>query len=291
MNDLLKHNSGLNAFQLKIIALVTMTIDHLAAFGFEIPLFASLYTPMRIVGRIAAPVFLFLLAQSTRHTRNRRKFLLRLYLAGAATGLFTAVTNFFLGKVLGYFTPGNILFTFFYTVLYIHLTETFLAAAKNRAWRQVLLSLLLFAISLLPNLLWDLFSLPAEAGIRYQMLAADLRNSFLPANFFGDLDYGLPFILVGLVLYFARTGHRQCLVFAGFWVLCFVGWCCSLFVPELHSIPHFATYCNPIQLWMMLALPFMCLYNGRRGPGVKGLFYVYYPLHRYVIFAMGALFA
>lgn len=291
MNTLLKYENGLNAFQLKLIALVTMTIDHLAAFGFDIPLFAACYTPLRIIGRIAAPVFLFLLVQSARHTKNRKRFLLRLYLAGAATGLFTTATNFILGDSFGYFTPGNIIFTFFFTALYIHLGEMLPDAMKRRDWKRVLTVIVLFSLSFLPNLVWDWFSLPSEAGIRYQMLAAGLRDSFLPANLCGDLDYGLPFIVLGIALYFSETKRRQCLVFAGFWLLCLMGWGAGLFVPELHSIPDFSTYCNSIQLWMVLALPFMCLYNGQRGKSAKVLFYVYYPLHRYVIFMIGSFFA
>lgn len=289
MNTLLKYNNGLNAFQLKLIALVTMTIDHLAAFGFEIPVFAAYYTPLRIIGRIAAPVFLFLLVQSARHARNRKKFLLRLYLAGAATGLFTTAANFFMGEAFGYFTPGNIIFTFFFTVLYIHLAEMLLDGWKTRNLKNVFLAFALFAISFLPNLLWDWFSLPAGAGIRCQSLAEGLRNSFLPANLHGDLDYGLPFILLGVVLYFVKTKKRQCWVFAGFCLLCFMGWGASLFVSGLHSISYFATFCNSIQLWMVLALPFMYLYNGQRGPSAKVLFYGYYPLHRYAIFLITTL--
>lgn len=291
MNTLPNRNNGLNAFQLKLAALVTMTIDHLAAFGFEIPLFSAYYTPLRIIGRIAAPVFLFLLVQSARHTKNRKIFLLRLYLAGAATGLFTTATNFFLGEIFGYFTPGNIIFTFFFTVLYIHLAEMFLNGWKGRNRKQILLPLLLFGASFLPNLLYDLLPPPSTAGDRYLFLFSGLRDSFLPANLYGDLDYGLPFMVLGVALYFAGTTRHQCLVFAGFWFLCLMGWGASLFVPELHGISYFSTYCNTIQLWMVLALPFMCLYNSRRGPGIKSLFYIYYPIHRYIIFMIGSFFA
>ena len=43
------------------------------------------------IGRIAAPLFLFILVQSIRHTRNRTNFLKRLYLAGAVIGLSNTV--------------------------------------------------------------------------------------------------------------------------------------------------------------------------------------------------------
>lgn len=281
----------LNATQLKVIALAAMTVDHLAAFGFELPLFGALYTPMRIAGRIAAPVFLFLLVQSARHTHNRKKFLLRLYLAGVATGLFTAATNFLLGETVGYFAPGNIIFTFFYTVLYIHLTEMFLAAIRSRNRKQAILSLFFLTLSLLPDLLDSRLILPAEASFRWQTLAENLRDSFLPSLRRGNtLSYGPPFILLGVILYFFKTPKRQIRVFACFCLLCTIGAVLCARFPGLYALPDAATYFNRIQPWMMLAIPFMCLYNGEKGRGSKWFFYVYYPLHRYVIWLLVSFF-
>ena len=73
---------GLTAAQIKWIALILMTVDHLGAFGFEIPAIGRYYTRLRAVGRLAMPLFLFLLVQSIRHTRSKPRFLLRLYVAG-----------------------------------------------------------------------------------------------------------------------------------------------------------------------------------------------------------------
>lgn len=281
----------LNAYQLKIIALVSMTLDHLAAFGFEIPLFSALYTPLRIVGRIAAPVFLFLLVQSARHTRSRKRFLLRLYLAGVCVGLFTAVTNFFLGKIMGYSTPGNIIFTFFYTVLYIHLAEMFLDAVKSRRWKTALLPLLLFTLSLLPNLLYHRLILPGDAPFRYQMLVEDLRDSFLPSIRWGNVvSYGLPFVVLGVIMYFFKTPRKQTWAFSIFCLFCVLGTGLSGFCPALYKIPDAATYFNTIQIWMVLALPFLCLYNGNKGGGSKWFFYAYYPIHRYIIRVIASFF-
>jgi len=282
----------LNAARLKVIALLSMTLDHLAAFGFELPLFAALYTPLRIAGRIAAPVFLFLLVQSARHTRNRNRFLLRLYLAGAAVGLFTAATNFFLGETVGYITPGNILFTFFYTVLYIHLGEMLWAALKARRWKKALLSLFFIALSFLPNLLYSRLTLPGDAPFRYSMLAENLRDSFLPAiRRGGVLSYGLPFVLLGVVLYFARTPKRQIGAFSLFCLLCILGAGARILFPAMDALPYVSIYFNTIQIWMVLALPLICLYNGERGGGSKWFFYAYYPLHRYIIHILAAFLA
>jgi hypothetical protein len=62
--------------KLKIIALITMFIDHMGQF---IP-----YTPdwFHWVGRVAAPVFVYALVIGYQHTSNRKKYIIRLYLFG-----------------------------------------------------------------------------------------------------------------------------------------------------------------------------------------------------------------
>ena len=61
--------SGLTGNQLKLIALITMTIDHLGMMLFpRIKL-------LRIIGRIAFPIFAYMIAEGCQYTRNRKKYL------------------------------------------------------------------------------------------------------------------------------------------------------------------------------------------------------------------------
>lgn len=62
----------LNSFQLKWIAIVTMTIDHMGAILFPGNLI------YRYIGRIAFPIFCFLLVEGFFHTRNIQKYVIRL---------------------------------------------------------------------------------------------------------------------------------------------------------------------------------------------------------------------
>ena len=62
---------------LKIIAMLSMTIDHVAYYyGCSNP---YLYELMRTVGRIAFPTFAFLLAEGFVYSRNRQKYMLSLF--------------------------------------------------------------------------------------------------------------------------------------------------------------------------------------------------------------------
>lgn len=56
----------IDSFWLKIIALATMTTDHIAA---ALPC-GQWYLPMRCIGRIAFPIYCFLLAEGFCHTRS-----------------------------------------------------------------------------------------------------------------------------------------------------------------------------------------------------------------------------
>lgn len=78
---------GLSGAALKWIAVLTMLIDHIALallwFGYMArhPHAAgalTLYYAMRVVGRLAFPIYCFLLAEGLYHTHSKGKYLLRL---------------------------------------------------------------------------------------------------------------------------------------------------------------------------------------------------------------------
>ena len=97
----------MSVFAIKILALVTMVIDHSAYYLYSSSLIGyGLYFAMRTAGRIAFPLYAFLLVNGFEKTSNRGKYLSRLVLFAAVSQLpYTIVfsqENYRLSAVSGF---------------------------------------------------------------------------------------------------------------------------------------------------------------------------------------------
>lgn len=66
-----------NGFILKVVAIVTMVIDHLTA-AFELALPDNIYHIGRNIGRTSFPLFAYMIAVGYMHTKDKKNYLLRL---------------------------------------------------------------------------------------------------------------------------------------------------------------------------------------------------------------------
>lgn len=271
---------GLNSHQIKLIAVIAMTIDHLGAYGFEIPVFDTYNTQLRLIGRIAMPLFLFVLTESVRHTRSRPRLLLRLYLAAVGCGLFTAVTNFLFGDTVGMFLQSNIFFTYFYVALYITLIEEILAGRREKDSRRILIGIGGIAATAIPHILLMLLGrvniMDWGAILEQAWLFGDLVQSFLASPI--HVEYTFLYVILGILMYFAGSKYRKAAVLVAFGVGSYL----VSKLPAVRATLYYFVLGYP-QYYMVLAAPVMLLYNGEKGRGSKYFFYAYYPLHRYAI--------
>ena len=157
---------GFTGNQLKILAMIAMTCDHV---GMQI--FRRLLW-LRMIGRLAMPIYAFLIAEGCRHTRDRKKYLLRLLGMGA---LCQAVYLLAMGSLY-----QSILISFSLSVISIGLYDA--VERENTAGARIRLGLGTGAIFFLCTVLPDL----------------------LPHTDF-EIDYGLPGVLLPVLIYGAGT--------------------------------------------------------------------------------------
>ncbi len=128
-----------STFWLKIIAILTMTIDHIGScFGliykdnkvyFSNILEQDTYSFMRAIGRIAFPIFCYLIAEGFIYTRCLWKYALRLFIFALISqipfNLLLYKNPFYIGGYL------NVYFTLFIGLVVIFLADRIIDQWKN----------------------------------------------------------------------------------------------------------------------------------------------------------------
>ncbi len=234
------HSCGMSAFVLKIIACVTMAIDHIGA-----SLLPDVYM-LRIIGRLAFPLFAFFIAEGCRYTRNKpKRFLLVFGLA-----VICEAGYFIISQEI----TGTALLTFSCSIPIIYALQFFKKSLVQKKSTTILLSGL---------------TLGATVAVAYVV------SELVP------IDYGFPGVLLPVLVslfdyregeapLFLRRLDRHVVRMALFAVGVLLVW-------------YFRGQTN-LQLHGILALLPLAFYNGK--PGVrtrKYWFYIFYPAHLAII--------
>lgn len=97
----MKIKTFLSSFYLKIIAMVFMTIDHIGVLIIAPLLLESSpwYLLCRILGRIAFPLFAFLIVEGVTHSQHKKNYLGRLWGSAIIMGGILGVSELFLGTI------------------------------------------------------------------------------------------------------------------------------------------------------------------------------------------------
>jgi hypothetical protein len=134
----MKNTGMLNGNHLKLIAATTMLLDHMGVLLFpRMEIF-------RIVGRLAYPIFAFMIAEGCHYTKNKLRYFLMVFGLGAAC---QTVYYFFSGD-----THMNILLTFSCSIL---LSYLLMAVKQSNDWRKRYLWSSLFAAGVFAALAID----------------------------------------------------------------------------------------------------------------------------------------
>ncbi len=216
----------LNSFDLKIIAMITMLIDHMGL------IFFPQYGIFRYIGRLAFPIFCFLLVEGFHHTSNVKKYLGRLL-------LFAVISEYPFDLMVcapGQFMEAqNIFFTLFLGLSAISIMHYFDEKYPMDYFLKTLVNVLV--------------------AITFSSIAVFLKT-----------DYDVLGVFYIVIFYLYRGKHL------------FIFLCIEIISIYFYSGIYEHWYMNK-QAFAGLAVILTALYNGERGPKVKYLFYVFYPLH------------
>lgn len=179
----------LSGNQLKLFALITMTIDHVGMY-----LFPQLLI-LRIIGRLSMPIYAFMIAEGCRYTRNRRQYLLSMLSLGI------------LCQIVYWFAMGSlyqcILITFSLSIGLIYLLDYTQKKNTSGAWflSSVSVAALFFLCVVLPELLPQ-----TDFEISYGLFGV-----LLPVfpYFAKNKKQSVPFFAIGLLLMNLTLGGIQ----------------------------------------------------------------------------------
>lgn len=258
----LERRNGLDGFQLKLIALIIMTIDHIYYFGSSL---TDMPEIMTLIGRIAAPIFVFFVTEGFAHTHSRGRYLLRLYVCGVLMQFGNLLVNRFFPLPDGAIVINGIFTTMAVIVIYLWWFEN-----MRKAWREhrrgcaVLYALAMAALFLT--------FLPISMLAQVSPLATRAAIIFVPSPIF--CEGSVLIVLIGIGFYYCWNSKRAIAIFYTVFL------CAVLALQCLFSFD-WTVVLSVFFMW--LALPFILLYNGERGRGMKYLFYIYYPAHVYIL--------
>lgn len=230
----------MTAFALKLVALASMIIDHLGYTLFLSGNYPAGYIAMRSFGRIAFPIFAFLIVNGLEHTRSPLRYFGRLALFGALSQPFYALA--FSSSSYGLYpfaafellSPNlNVFFTLALSLGVIAALDAVINAVRHseRVWgaAAVLLCACSAAVLLLPS-----------------------------------CDYSFKGLALIVALYLTKSRRTAQAAVIAIWGVIVYG------VIQLMTWNFVFGAC-------IAAVPVLC-YNGRRGAKARW-FYTVYPLH------------
>lgn len=265
----------ISSFYLKIIALITMTIDHFGRIGYLDYLNNSstwfnetIFNICTIIGRISFPIFAFFIVEGINHSKNKKLYLLRLFLLAICSDL--------LMYIVSQEYIGNPVTTLFFGALTIALLEEDKILLKILSIIPIS-TILLISFEIIPILAtYDLYGLCLILLFYFSLklspfISLIISNHFQIEKEFFKNEYN--FIIRKLTTIFFLFSFNILILFIN---------------PTYNYANIFID--DPIkQLYSTLAGIFILIYNGKQGYNKKWFkygSYLYFPLHIAIIYLL-----
>lgn len=234
---------GLNSNALKMIAIIAMTIDHIAWLVFPDYPHEVLPVILHTIGRLTCPIMCYFIAEGYHYTKNIRKYTCRLF-------VFAVISHFAYIFASADFVDRKSFIPFYYGNI---LNQT--SVIWPLAWGLVMLRIV------------------NSEKIPKQWVKTVLILLICLVTFPSDWSCiaSLCILAFGTNRGKLRTQSTWLIIYVAIYatVYCFaIDWVYGL-----------------VQMGVVLAIPFIKLYNGERGKNprvnkiMKWFFYIYYPLH------------
>lgn len=265
------------------------------------------------VGRIAAPLFFFCMAWSLDKTGSKKAYFRRLYTASVGMSLLNLIMSF-VAQRTGLVTAvsNNMFATLFASAFFIEVVEYGRRHPKRRLRLWLSYGFFQIAVAGLWAVLYELVGVPYAV---LNFFSAALGNAL-------TCEGALLYVLMGAVFYYTKEDRKKltagylvlCLIFFinaafGLWgrIFMLIGQDVLVMLMEIMTglvlwgasfRPVFDVYHmfqNDFQWLMLLALPFLLLYNGKRGGRKrpsrfeKYFYYIFYPVHLYLLWFIGTV--
>lgn len=140
-----EEEKGLTGNKLKLIAILSMTLDHVICVLYPNYPTDWWIIALHILGRVAAPIFWFMVSEGYHYTRNLKKYLLRLFVF-AVIGHFAYNFAFgipFIPFKTSYFNQTSVIWPLFLGVLGLVVVNS----EEFKQWQKTLLVFLLVALA------------------------------------------------------------------------------------------------------------------------------------------------
>lgn len=236
----------LDRFQLKLLGMTLMVLDHMNQFLPGMPTWFGWF------GRIVAPIFFYFIVEGFYHTRSRVKYMLRLLMWAVITKL------------------GS-------TLIQLALPSETVSVMNN-----IFLSLLM-GLLLLTAIEWTKKTRYYALGTLYIILTV-IGGTFTEASILG--------VAMTLIFYLFRERRSLMAIAYVIAMLLIAVGLGSLGIPPDEVFSYDNLFVLNYQWMMIFAIIPILLYNGERGYHAKWskyMFYVFYPVHIWILYTIGVL--
>ncbi len=234
---------GLNSNALKMIAIIAMTIDHIAWLVFPDYPHEVLPVILHIIGRLTCPIMCYFIAEGYHYTKNIRKYTCRLF-------VFAVISHFAYIFASADFVDWKSFIPFYYGNI---LNQT--SVIWPLAWGLVMLRIV------------------NSEKIPKQWVKTVLILLICLVTFPSDWS------CIASLCILAFGTNRGKLRTQSMWLIIYVAIYATVYCFAIDRVY------GLVQMGVVLAIPFIKLYNGERGKNprvnkiMKWFFYIYYPLH------------